>query len=662
MTAVTFLGSTAYVLDDAPEFGAGIDLAVELPKHVERGLTGIETRRPLGQTVRLGLSYEAVIEEDAVPAFRNGLQDLKNKRVLCPFWVYGFDAGVTSPTIVADYYVLTGDGAAPEVKAHGLLPFARPAYPMMVGRLKEAPDPELIEDDLQTVSISFVENDSFYLTFPAFAAPSSLADASGSARPIFPFRANWAKAMRSGSAEVDVRREEIGYGRAEAEAFFDQPAARMSSQGFTLEGNEPWQLVRFFLDIGLQNFWLPGGIGEALLTSNVAAIDTALTVDNPAGRGANSYVVLDDLVNRVGVKVLSTAGNNWNLAAAVGTAFLKERARVESLFLARFDKGLKLSFNGEVASVGLQFAEVPWETDVVGGETIGTTFGALPLCAYLYTFTIAFPGATQTWRFTGHERDLTDGNAYTAAQMEHGNIRETVTLERIETTVKSRNFAGHPLALFIPFRLEWPLMLEIVECDVSGSNATNKRVLFYGEVTRVKGRGPFLEATAKSMGPMMDRTVHKRMAAPHCPYVVFDDPDCTLVADDWKWQGTVVSYDATTRALTLSGVARVTGPAVTLTDNYFAGGFCYFGSGTAAQYRMISSNTVPGNVVLKISTPLAVAPGVGATVTMHPGCDGLYTTCVNKFANKANFGGFPFMPIGNPSLVRVSKNAGGSKK
>jgi hypothetical protein len=35
---------------------------------------------------------------------------------------------------------------------------------------------------------------------------------------------------------------------------------------------------------------------------------------------------------------------------------------------------------------------------------------------------------------------------------------------------------------------------------------------------------------------------------------------------------------------------------------------------------------------------------------------------VDKFANFPNFGGHPFMPATNPSLVKVSQNIGGGKK
>ena len=45
-----------------------------------------------------------------------------------------------------------------------------------------------------------------------------------------------------------------------------------------------------------------------------------------------------------------------------------------------------------------------------------------------------------------------------------------------------------------------------------------------------------------------------------------------------------------------------------------------------------------------------------ASVTIYPGCDHLKSTCLSKFNNLANFGGFPWLPSKNP----FRSNLGGS--
>ncbi len=675
MLEVTFQGNPAYLLDDdcSPDW-ANMELQAALPSHVaDIGLTGIETRRGESNALRFSLTYSATLTGDAVPKFRNALQDLNTQPVLCPFWMDYFDAG-DSPTMEADYYVLMGDGSTPEIKPHADLPFARPAYPLMVGIIDDRPTASLLCGETVNVTIRFAENDALYLTLPAFAPSTALADASGASRPLFPWRPNWDR-KPSELIDDNVARETVGQGRESADCYFEGRARRQHRQYFTLTNGEPWQLLRLFQDHGpSQNFWLPGGMTEAALTANVAAIDTALTVDSPSSRGDNVHLLIDDLTNRTAVKVTSTAGNNWNLSAAVGQAYNKSFARVESLVLARFERAvLTVQFRGsDTATANITFIEVPWETSVVAGETFGTTFGGLPKFSYLYVFSMSYPGATQTWRYTSFERDLNDGsNDFTSVHIEHDQIRETASLERHETNLKSRYFTGNPLALFVPFRLEWPLRLEIYECDVSGGSASNKRCLFVGEVSRVRTRGPFIDATAKSLSAQHDRKIPKSALQTNCNFILFDAPDpitgrgCGLDPADWTWNGNVVSYDATTRELALSGVARVSGVAPILSANYFAGGYLYFGLGQAAQYRAITRSTaeVAGALTLLLATPLTTAPAVAAAITFHPGCQGRYSPdCITKFSNGERFGGMPYMPVGNPTMLRPKNNSSPGKK
>jgi hypothetical protein len=53
---------------------------------------------------------------------------------------------------------------------------------------------------------------------------------------------------------------------------------------------------------------------------------------------------------------------------------------------------------------------------------------------------------------------------------------------------------------------------------------------------------------------------------------------------------------------------------------------------------------------------------VGDVVSLYPGYDGQAATATNKFANYGNFGGFPFIPAGNPTVMRIVQPAGTGKK
>ena len=53
MISVTFNGNPAFLLNDAPDWATPLTLAATMPASYERSLTGKETRRQTGDTLRL---------------------------------------------------------------------------------------------------------------------------------------------------------------------------------------------------------------------------------------------------------------------------------------------------------------------------------------------------------------------------------------------------------------------------------------------------------------------------------------------------------------------------------------------------------------------------------------------------------------------------------
>ncbi|MDE1906159.1 MAG: phage BR0599 family protein, partial [Rhodospirillales bacterium] len=461
---------------------------------------------------------------------------------------------------------------------------------------------------------------------------------------------------------------QIGQLRTLASAYYAQRSRRKVTQGFTLQGNDPFNLLRFFADMGGEqnNFWLGASLNEAALTADVTAAATSLTVDNGAALGTNAFVLLNDNFNRVPLAVASVAGNTWNLVASPGTAFAAAHTRVESLVLARFDD-LKLTLNfsrPDLATATLKFCELPWETNAVAGETYGTTMGALPVTAILFVFTLTTPSGTTTWRYTNFERDLTNsGNTYTSAPFDFDTINETAMLDRQSLHLKSRNFTGNPLALLVPFQLEWPLMIQLIEADVVGSAASNLRTYFSGEVGQASVEPPFIDADCATLSSIFDRNLPRRLYQRTDNWVLFE-PANGLNAADWQWNALVVDYTPATSTLTVGTITSSNG--ATLDAHFFSAGYLIITSAGGKQVRMISDNAAitGGILVLQLSTPLSASNpwAVGDVVNVFAGYDGQAATAIAKFNNYARFGGFPFMPIGNPSVLRITQPTGGGKK
>ena len=661
MIPVEFNGNPAFLIDDAPDWSFGFDVAATIPASYERGLSGRETRRATAATLRLNCKFAAVIQSlPAVSNLRNALQALNVQPVLCAFYPAVFAAGVTPP-MTADFYELfNADGSYNSIQPASALPFALAAAPLMVGVLTENPEPKMLAGFAAQVEFNFTDNGDYPLTPAAFEVADGL-EAAGGVRPLFPFLPDWSTLPNSSASEQDVDRRQLGNLRTLATAYYAQRGRRQCKQFFTLQKEDPFNLLRFFLDMGGEqnNFWLGAALNEAHLAADAAADAESLTVDNGAALGTNALILLGDGINRVPLAVSSVEDNVWNLVTSPGRAFSAGMTTIESLALARFDN-LKLTLNFSapiLATALLQFKELPWETNAVAGETYGTTMGALPPTASLFKFELATTTGTTTWYLTGFERDLNDGeNNWLSRPLEYDTITETDNLERQSVTLKSRNFDDNPLALIIPFALEFPLMVTIYEGDVDGGTVSNLRAYYYGEVATADVEPPFITADCESMSSIFDGNIPRRLYQNGCNWNLFETV-CGMIADNWKWTAVVVSWDPANFQLVIGTLASTN--AATLAEHFFACGHVKVTTGGNDYQRLIgdSAAIAAGQVTLILAQALAVAPAAGDVVTLWVGCDGQASTCINKFNNYAQFGGFPLMPVGNPSVLRIVNNS-----
>jgi len=122
----------------------------------------------------------------------------------------------------------------------------------------------------------------------------------------------------------------------------------------------------------------------------------------------------------------------------------------------------------------------------------------------------------------------------------------------------------------------------------------------------------------------------ERSFSPQCQAFLYDD-DCAVNKDDFKHVANVTAVSGNT--LTVNGLAaKGAGWALP--------GYVAYGT---VDYRQIVSQA--GDVVTLI-LPFTVDL-LGETVTVYAGCDHAITTCEDKFSNKVNFRGCPFVPTKN---------------
>jgi uncharacterized phage protein (TIGR02218 family) len=127
------------------------------------------------------------------------------------------------------------------------------------------------------------------------------------------------------------------------------------------------------------------------------------------------------------------------------------------------------------------------------------------------------------------------------------------------------------------------------------------------------------------------------------------DNDCKAVLSSES--GTI--YDVSSTGFNARRTFLVTGP--TAADGFYDYGYMVIGSQTLE----ISSYLAVGDykkIVLSIPSPIKLI--VDTAFDIYEGCDGLYTTCKNKFNNVANYGGFPWIP-GTDKILQTPTSGGG---
>lgn len=173
-----------------------------------------------------------------------------------------------------------------------------------------------------------------------------------------------------------------------------------------------------------------------------------------------------------------------------------------------------------------------------------------------------------------------------------------------------------------------PMWLTIIAVHRGSENAAS---VFYGQVEGVSFEGASAILNCEPAQRVLEQRVPRYLVQKICNHTLYDT-SCSVLKTSFSLAGTVGSISADGKTITVSTITQANG--------WFAAGFLEFG----VQREFIEGQT--GTSV----TLLAAVPGliVGSSITLYAGCDRLRDTCLTKFANLANFGGFPYVPNENP--------------
>lgn len=674
MISTTYSGSTVILANDAPDWSGAVSASFEIATQWEESLTRREARRPVGATLRTTLRYRITYSDTAAQTVAVFIRSLQRADAIVPFWPLAVAWADRATIPASGLFVAWTEGWASWAFASSPTGFGSTydyVAPALFGYINDPaldwPAPNVATLDFEFYETGLASN-AITPNAVTFTAGPSLAGYATAPR-LVPFNLMVGDSQPEQFA-LNWIEDRLGFNRSPLFTLYPQ-TARMESSFVAYAGSQAdaWNMLAFFQQHGAgATFWTPSWRQAVTLAADLAAGSTSLSVVSSAGVSSGGYLGFIDGVNVTGAaRVSGIAGNTITLATAPG-AYTAASNIAAPLVLARLDKPkLEISWTNQgLAQACVSIVEVASEYSPASDETLGTTLGLLGTRAWLYDITQTIGGVTTTTRRTSYERNVTvGGNTYTATKMDHGPIRQGLFIDRDELEIRSEIIAGDPLVKMATGQSEAPISITVSTCNVSGGTGSGVVTLFTGDITSVSVKGSKLSAKATTAGSVFDRLFPRFRLQPGCNHAVFST-GCGLLTANWKFTATLTgpSTPGYPYTFNLSSLARAVGLMPTITFGWFAGGWIEFGSGSSMVRRAIvgSSTVSSGALTVELARNPSPFPSVGASVALYPGCDGAFSTCSGKFGNQLNFGGHPFMPPSNPSLVKLSANVGGAKK
>lgn len=256
-------------------------------------------------------------------------------------------------------------------------------------------------------------------------------------------------------------------------------------------------------------------------------------------------------------------------------------------------------------------------------EVETSTASGLPI--ELYEFS---RGGVQYWRFNNTDSDYVRGGlTYKTMQVERGKIQQTSDPDK------------NDLTLTFPRSLQFAVSMlrhspeEVTTLTIYRGHIGDDDFITYwkGRILAVTASGNEIEMNLESIFTSMQRYGLRARFEFGCRHALYG-PACGVSEVDYKFIGRVAN---------LSGLEMDIYGANAQPDGWYTGGVLHWGG---HGLRMISSHV--GNRIA-INRPFSELRN-GVTINLYPGCDRSVETCIHKFNNVANFGGFPWIPSRNP--------------
>jgi len=247
-------------------------------------------------------------------------------------------------------------------------------------------------------------------------------------------------------------------------------------------------------------------------------------------------------------------------------------------------------------------------------------------------FLYQFMQGANVYTYTGAEFDITHGGrTYLAVPIGHGDVEVGDEINRADLSVRIARDNEIALQYFLQVN-EYITTLTVFKLESGGTVSA----FWKGRITSYKPNGDEVELLCESVFTSLRRPGLRAKYQRGCRHTVYSNA-CGVSKDAFALAGNV----------SVNGGLTLTIPAVaTKADGYFSGGMILLPDGS---YRYLLNHT-GAQVTLQRAAPSLTASIAGGqtAVTLYPGCDRTRQTCIDKFANWLNNGGFAWIPERNP--------------
>lgn len=244
----------------------------------------------------------------------------------------------------------------------------------------------------------------------------------------------------------------------------------------------------------------------------------------------------------------------------------------------------------------------------------------------LYDFVCGF----DHWRYTSSANTINKGGYdYSPESIRRTNISQSddITKGSVKITFPLSNSFARSFLNYAPDNLTLLTILRKHLTDSADEYAT----YWKGRVLKASASGAEVTISCESIFSSLKRQGLRPRFQRTCRHGLYDT-HCRVNMASFRLDAVVTSAD---------GRNLVIGDAASQPNGYYTGGVIRNSDGV---WRLIANHV---GTAITLSRGFKISPG-GTTVSLYPGCDKLKDTCINKFSNLANFGGFPHIPTINP--------------